>query len=142
MYNRTALVFQQPFNYTIKVITDKKRNYRSGSDKDEQVNMPLHSEISPLVEEMTTHLKNGDFTKAANLFMMGQTRGIFTGDHTLVKKLVKVIGKNATDRLVTAFAHYPCQFCKRGRLKCPNCEGHGYVDYETVCENWFGCGTL
>lgn len=102
----------------------------------------VNSNTSNIVRKMTAKLKEGNFTEAVNLFIMGQNHGIFIGDHTLIQKLTKVIGKNATSRLVTAFAHYPCPYCKKGRSKCQSCEGHGHIDEDMICEQCFGLGVV
>lgn len=97
---------------------------------------------SNIVRKMTVQLKEGNFTEAANLFILGQNKGIFIGDHTLIQKLTKVIGRNATSRLITAFAHYPCPYCKKGRSKCQSCESRGYIDKDMICEQCFGLGVV
>jgi hypothetical protein len=120
----------------------KERNRNSKPDKNARTDTSLSSNISPLVEQMLAHLKNGRFIKAAKLFLMGQTNGIFPADHTLAKKLVKTIGKNATNRIIIAFAHYPCPFCKKGWSKCRDCKGHGHVNYDTICDRCLGIGVV
>jgi hypothetical protein len=118
----------------------KKRNLDTEPDKNEQTAPALNSEISPVVEKMLAYLKNGRFIEAAKLFLAGQTSGIFPPDHDLTKKLVKTIGENATNRIVFAFAHYPCPFCKKGRLKCRDCKGHGHINYDIICDRCLGIG--
>jgi hypothetical protein len=120
----------------------KKRNYNSWPDKNAQANAALDSKIPPLVEKMIAHLKNGRFIKAAKLFLTAQTRGIFQGDHTLAKKLVQTIGKNATSRIIIAFAHYPCPFCKKGRTNCRDCKGRGHINHDMICEQCLGIGVV
>jgi len=120
----------------------KKRNRNSGPDKNAQANAALNSKIPPLVEKMIAHLKNGRLVEAAKLFLTGQTSGIFPGDHTLAKKLVKTIGKNATSRIIIAFAHYPCPFCKKGWSKCLDCKGHGHINHDMICERCLGIGAV
>jgi hypothetical protein len=93
-----------------------------------------------ITEQMITHLKSGNFQAAANLFIEGQNQGIFPGDHTLIEKLVKTIGENTTNKLVIAFAHYPCQFCIKGRTKCKNCQGRGKTADDMMCEHCIGLG--
>ncbi|MGB8226923.1 MAG: hypothetical protein WCE45_08710 [Sedimentisphaerales bacterium] len=95
-----------------------------------------------ITEQMITHLQNGDFQSAANLFVEGQNEGIFPGDHTLASKLAKEIGKSATGKLVIAFSHYPCQFCTKGRTKCKDCNGHGHINHNIVCEPCLGLGSV
>jgi hypothetical protein len=119
----------------------KKKHYKSGQVKNTQVNAALDSEIPQLAEKMTAHLKDGRFVEAAKLFMLGQRRGVIPADHTLTKKLVKVIGKNATNKIITAFAHYPCPYCKKGRSKCQDCEGRGHIN-NMVCEHCLGIGAV
>jgi len=121
---------------------NKKENYKPDENKSSQGNTPVGTDIPQVVEQMIAHLKHDDFTEAAKLFMLGQKRGIFSGDHTLTKRLVKVIGKKTTKKLITAFAHYPCGFCKKGRSKCQNCEGHGHINHEMVCEECLGLGVI
>lgn len=95
-----------------------------------------------ITEQMITHLKSGNFQAAANLFIEGQNQGIFPGDHTLAGELVKKIGKSATEKLIIAFSHYPCQFCARGRTKCKECNGHGHINHNIVCEQCLGLGSV
>jgi len=95
-----------------------------------------------ITEQMITHLKSGDFRAASNLFITGQKQGIFPSDHTLTSKLVKEIGENATEKLIIAFSHYPCQFCMKGRSKCKDCEGHGHINHNIVCEQCLGLGSV
>jgi hypothetical protein len=95
-----------------------------------------------ITEQMLTHLKSGDFQAAATLFIKGQNEGIFPGDRTLTSKLVKEIGENATEKLIIAFSHYPCQFCTRGRTKCKDCDGHGHINHNIVCEPCLGIGSV
>jgi hypothetical protein len=118
----------------------KKRNLDAGPDKNEKTAPALNSKISPVVEKMLAYLKNGRFIEAAKLFLEVQKSGIFPPDHNLTKKLVKTIGKNATNRIVFAFAHYPCPFCKKGRLKCRDCKGHGHINYDIICDRCLGIG--
>jgi hypothetical protein len=120
----------------------KKRNLNSGPDKNAQNDTASSSKISPLVEKMLAHLKNGRFIKAAKLFLMGQASGILPSDHTLAKRLAKAIGKNATNRIIFAFAHYPCPFCEKGRLKCRDCQGHGHINYDMICDRCLGIGVV
>lgn len=95
-----------------------------------------------VVKQIMTYLKKGRFTEAANMFIIGQSQGVFSGDHTLTRKLTKTVGKNATSRLITAFAHYPCLFCKKGRAKCESCDGRGYKDHDKICELCLGLGVM
>jgi hypothetical protein len=118
----------------------KKGNLNTGPDKNEQTNPALNSKISPVVERMLAYLKNGRFIEAAKLFLEVQKSGVFPPDHDLIKKLVKTIGKNSTNRIVFAFAHYPCPFCKKGRLKCRDCKGHGHINYDIICDRCLGIG--
>jgi hypothetical protein len=120
----------------------KKRNHNSGPDKNAQADAALNSKISPLVEEMLAHLKNGRIVEAAKLFLAGQADGIFPPGHNLPEKLVKTIGKKATSRIIFAFAHYPCPFCKKGRSKCRDCGGHGHIDHNMICEQCLGLGVV
>jgi hypothetical protein len=91
-------------------------------------------------EQMLVHLKSGDFQAAANLFITGQNQGLFPSDSSLTSKLAVEIGKNATDKLITAFSHYPCQFCTKGRTKCKNCGGWGKIRDDAMCEQCIGLG--
>lgn len=93
-----------------------------------------------ITEQMIMHLKSGNFQAAANLFIEGQKKGLFPPDHTLASKLVREIGKNATEKLIIAFSHYPCQFCTKGRTKCKDCEGRGKIQDDTMCEQCIGLG--
>jgi hypothetical protein len=121
---------------------DKKRNHNSMPDKNVQDDTALNSKVSALVEKMLAHLKSGRFIEAAKLFLTGQTNGVFPPDHTLVKKLVKTIGRNATNKIIFAFAHYPCPFCKKGWSECGDCNGQGHIRYEMVCDRCLGIGAV
>lgn len=120
----------------------KKRNRNSGPDKDAQANAALNSEVSPLVEKMMALLKNGRIVEAAKLFLKGQADGIFPPDHNLPEKLVQTIGAKTTNRIIVAFAHYPCPFCKKGRAECPDCKGRGHISHEMICERCLGLGVV
>ncbi len=93
-----------------------------------------------LPEQIISLLKSGNLKQAADLFVIGQNHGLFMPDHTLTDTLIKTIGKSATKKLITAFAHYPCQFCSKGRTKCENCDGHGKTQKDTMCERCAGLG--
>ena len=120
----------------------KKRNHNQGPDKNAQADATLNSKVPPLVEEMLAHLENGRIVEAAKLFLTGQAGGIFPPDHNLPEKLVQTIGKKATSRIIIAFAHYPCPFCKKGRSKCPDCKGHGHINYDMICDRCLGIGVV
>jgi hypothetical protein len=119
-----------------------KKYFKSDETQSLRGNTGENTETSQIVEQMIAHLKHDCFVKAAKLFMLGQKRGLFSGDQNLTKRLAKVIGNNATKKLITAFAHYPCGFCKKGRSKCQNCEGHGYLNHEMICEQCLGLGAI
>jgi hypothetical protein len=120
----------------------KKRNYNSEPDKNAQANAALDSKVPPLVEKMLAHLENGRIVEAAKLFLTGQADGIFPPNHNLPEKLVQTIGAKATNRIIVAFAHYPCPFCKKGRSKCRDCKGHGHINHEMICERCLGLGVV
>jgi hypothetical protein len=134
MFNKCRIVYKDKMG--------KKRTYNSNPDENPQANKILSRKIPPLANKMTVHLKTGNFIKAAKLFLAGQARGIFPKDHNLVKKLVKAAGKNAANRLIFAFARYPCPFCKKGRTKCRDCSGHGHIDYDMICDRCLGIGVV
>lgn len=121
---------------------NKRGNDKTDRNESSQGNTSKGTKIPLVVEQMIAHLKCDEFAEAVKLFMLGQKRGIISGDHTLTKRLAKAIGKNTTKKLITAFAHYPCGFCKKGRSKCQNCDGHGHINYDTVCEECLGLGAI
>ena len=120
----------------------KKRNHNSGPGKNTQPSTEANSDASTLVEKMIARLKKDKFIEAAKLFLTGQASGVFPPDHNLVEKLVETIGKNATNKLIVALAHYPCPFCKKGRSECRDCKGHGHIDYDMICERCLGIGVV
>jgi hypothetical protein len=120
----------------------KEKNCDQRPDKNAQADAASNSKISPLVEEMLVHFKNGRIIEAAKLFLRGQTDGIFPPDHHLPDKLVETIGGKATNRIIFAFAHYPCPFCKKGRSECRDCKGHGHISHEIICDRCLGIGVV
>jgi hypothetical protein len=128
--------------YHVKDTMGKERNHNSGPGKNSQADLTPNSKFPPLVEEMLAHLKNGRIVEAAKLFLKGQADGIFPPDHHLPEKLVQTIGADVTNRIIVAFAHYPCPFCKKGRLECRDCGGHGHISHEIICERCLGLGIV
>ncbi|MBN1391429.1 MAG: hypothetical protein JW947_01350 [Sedimentisphaerales bacterium] len=120
----------------------KKKNHTQDAGVNTLADNASGLNMPPFVEKMTAHLKNDRFVEAVKLFLAGQARGIFPKDRNLVKKLVKAVGKNAANRLIFAFAHYPCPFCKKGSSKCRDCNGRGHIDYDMICDRCLGIGMV
>jgi hypothetical protein len=98
------------------------------------------TQVGIVVKDVILGLQAGRGEKAADMFLRAQAQGILPANRDIVKKLLDILGKNTSDRLVAAFAFHPCQFCTKGRIKCENCDGSGHIEQQAVCEQCFGLG--
>jgi hypothetical protein len=78
---------------------------------------------------------------AVRLFLAGQDRGHIPRS----KKLIDWLREKDSlfiRRIIAAFAHHPCPFCKNGLLTCEFCEGKGDIDSTRICETCLGLGLM
>lgn len=87
-------------------------------------------------------LKQGNMQETMSLLAKGQARHILDSTPDLPKRLVEIMGKKMTDKLIDVFVHSPCLFCKKGRVTCENCDGHGHIDYRMVCTDCLSLGLV
>jgi len=57
-----------------------KINHNPNEKQNSQVKSLSNTKVPRIVEQMIAHLKKGKFAEAANIFMTGQTQGIFSAD--------------------------------------------------------------
>ncbi len=93
-----------------------------------------------LLQSVVNELERGRGTRAAQLFRDGQAHDLFPTGNGLARWLIKSIGKEATGKLVDAFAQFPCFYCKRGLEPCEACDGHGAIAGPMICEACAGLG--
>ncbi|MFC1761676.1 hypothetical protein ACFL6U_06310 [Planctomycetota bacterium] len=93
-----------------------------------------------ILHDMARQLEDKNIAQALQLFSLAQNKGLLAENRAHPSVLVKVIGADATQHLVQALAFYPCPYCKRGRVRCKNCKGHGHLDYTLVCDACFSLG--
>jgi hypothetical protein len=51
-----------------------------------------------------------------------------------------VLGKEAMAKLIDAFVHAPCFYCKTGRIPCDECDAKGHLEDGTPCRTCVALG--
>jgi len=87
-----------------------------------------------VLKEVVADLERGRGTRAAKVFCNGQDHGLFPTGNGLPRWLLKSIGKEATGKLVDAFARFPCFYCENGLEPCETCNGRGTIADSLICE--------
>jgi hypothetical protein len=77
-----------------------------------------------------------------SLFAKGQAQHLLATTTELPRQLVDLMGKKMAHKLIAVFELSPCPFCKKGRQKCENCDGHGHMEHEMVCVDCLGLGVV
>lgn len=102
------------------------------------VNEDLSSELSAssvmrAMRAVVAELDRGRGVEAVRLFGDALDHGVAPPDADLVRWLIKAIGKRDASRLIIAYAHHPCFYCKKGLEPCEACKGRGHWG-DTLCE--------
>ena len=100
------------------------------------------SQIQYALQDLVKQLERDDADKAVRLFLQDQTRNLFPKSGDVLEWLTKNAGKNTTKKLISACTHFSCLNCKKGMMRCKNCDGTGHFGYEMVCEPCLGFGSL
>jgi hypothetical protein len=87
-----------------------------------------------ILQEVVADLERDRGTRAAKLCRNGQDHGLFPTGNGLRRWLLKSIGKEATGKLVDAFARFPCFYCENGLETCETCNGRGTIADSLICE--------
>jgi hypothetical protein len=98
------------------------------------------SQRARILQSVVEELDRGRGDQAARLYLDGQAHGLFPTGNGLPRRLTKTIGKEATGKLVSAFAQFPCFYCRKGLEPCEACDGLGSVASGTICEACAGLG--
>ena len=96
-------------------------------------------ERTHLLQRVVKKLEKNDMPRAVQLFLGGQARGLIPKGPALPKWLTRAVGPKATNKLLKAFARHPCYFCRKGRVRCVECDGKGYRE-TGPCETCLGIG--
>jgi hypothetical protein len=95
-----------------------------------------------VLRNIVDELEHGRRTTAAKHFREGQDHRLFPTGNGLPRWLIKSIGKEATGKLVDAFAQFPCFYCKKGLETCETCDGRGTIAGGIICEACAGLGVI
>jgi len=103
------------------------------------VNEDLSSELSAssvmrAMKAVVAELDRGRGVEAVRLFGDALDHGVAPPDVDLVRWLIKAIGKRHASKLIVAYAHHPCFYCKKGLETCEACKGRGHWEDNTLCE--------
>jgi len=118
---------------------------KSNDSADKEINQAgasLDDRVEKLVHAIVEKLKSGKGLEAMSLFAKGQAHHILSSTPDLPRRLVELMGKKMTDRFIALFVHSPCPFCKKGRVTCENCDGHGHIEHEMVCTDCLSLGLI
>ena len=118
---------------------------KNGNSADKEINqagVSPNDRIEKLVHTIVEKLKQGKGLEAMSLFAEGQMHHILSSTPNLPKHLVELMGKEMADKLIGVFVHSPCPFCKKGRVTCENCDGHGHINHEMVCADCLSLGLI
>jgi hypothetical protein len=94
--------------------------------------------VARVLRDVKSELDRGRGTKAAKLYLDAQAHDLLPTGADLPAWLARTLGKAATAKLVEAFAHFPCFYCKNGIAPCEKCEGHGQIGGGVICEVCLG----
>ncbi|MGB2809762.1 MAG: hypothetical protein WBC22_18625 [Sedimentisphaerales bacterium] len=119
-----------------------RKNENSADKEINQTGVSSDDRVEKLVHTIVEKLKRGKGLEAMSLFAEGQMRHILSSTPNLPKRLVELMGKEMTDKLIGVFVHSPCPFCKKGRVTCENCDGHGHIDHEMACTDCLSLGLV
>jgi len=101
---------------------------------------PKKGRPDPLLRKVLSELNRGRGSEAARLLLDVESRSPVPQETDLVEWLSARIGAKPTAKLVDAFVHLPCFYCKKGRSKCETCEGRGYLRDDMICDRCIGLG--
>ena len=119
------------------------RKNKNSTDKEvSQAAVSSDDRVEKLVHAIVEKLKRGKGLEAMSLFAEGQMHHILSSTHNLPKRLVELMGKKMADKLISVFVHSPCPFCKKGRVTCEDCDGHGHIDHEMACIDCLSLGLI
>ncbi|HOV77739.1 MAG TPA: hypothetical protein PLS24_06905 [Sedimentisphaerales bacterium] len=92
------------------------------------------SSVMRAMKAVVAELDRGRGVEAVRLFGDALDHGVAPPDVDLVRWLIKAIGKRHASRLIVAYAHHPCFYCKKGLETCEACKGRGHWEHNTLCE--------
>lgn len=98
------------------------------------------AESRRVLEPVLAELKQGHGVEAVRRFGDVLDRGVVPADRGLLRWLAETIGKQATARLISAYARHPCFYCKKGLEPCESCHGSGRSGGANLCENCLTTG--
>jgi len=98
----------------------------------------MDSKTERIMTPVIQALSSRQDAEAVRLFQEAVANSPSLRDSDLSTWLVKTIGKAPAQRLIQAYAEYPCMGCKQGLLKCAPCHGKGEVSDDEVCERCMG----
>lgn len=93
-----------------------------------------------LLRDVTNAVARGRNQEAARLLVQRASEGRIPRRHQMAKWLVSILGQQVTTRLIEAFVHFPCFYCKKGRLQCEMCSGRGHFGGQGPCGRCLGMG--
>ncbi len=108
-------------------------------------NIPAQSGKSPssrrtALQSIVEQLCQNHGAEAIQLFAAAVTDGTVPAGVKLQRWLTGQIGRQATAKLIHAYAKQPCFGCNRGLETCESCEGQGRWKDGTICDRCIGMG--
>jgi hypothetical protein len=92
------------------------------------------------MRRVAAEVKLGHARRAASMLAAAYRQNSFPQAARSLGWITAAIGREATASLISAFAHYPCFGCAKGREKCEECAGTGSLADGSVCEICLGLG--
>ena len=96
--------------------------------------------VDRLMQQILAKLHEGHGKDAARIFIEAHHRSVIPKGPQLLDWLVRTIGREEATRLIGAFAHFPCVYCKGGVEQCDACAGRGVRAEGPFCDTCAGLG--
>lgn len=112
----------------------RARSHTTSDPNRDSAKQRRDSQRARVLQSVVNELERDRGTQAVQLFREGQDHGLFPTGTGLPRWLIKTIGREATGKLVDAFAQFPCFYCEKGLERCEACAGHGTIAGGMICE--------
>ncbi len=116
-----------------------------GAEKRERAsNESMSAVIDPRAEQALDRIKaalsrrKGD--EAVRFYEDACAHGLIPVDESALAWLHRTLGKDWTDKLISAYAGLPCFYCNKGAIRCEECKGRGYDEDRTLCAKCLALG--
>lgn len=117
---------QPPNRHQAQKAGDKRES------RERQVRKALH--------RVAEALDKGHRRDAVRLFDKIMSAGITPANRSLTRWMSGVLGKETMAKLVDAFVHASCFYCKTGRIPCDDCDAKGHLEDGTPCRTCVALG--